>query len=107
MAGREGLQADSVALELDRCRNNHLARRFDPGFVPGFDFEDLPLDAALLRAVFLLAGFTRSGRLAPPVSRFHPSKVSSEISPLTRSYANLRRWALLLKGIVSVPPFPE
>jgi hypothetical protein len=47
-----------------------------------------------------LAGFTRSGSLAPPVSRFHSSNVSSEISPFTSSSANLRRWALLLNGIV-------
>src|SRR5215831_18652777 len=44
-------------------------------------------------------GLTRSGSFALPVSRFHSSKVSGEISPLTRSSANFRRWALLLNGI--------
>src|SRR4051795_1428684 len=43
--------------------------------------------------------FTRSGSLAPPVSRFHSSNVCGEISPFTSSSANLRRWALLLNGI--------
>src|SRR5688572_5881601 len=42
---------------------------------------------------------TRSGSFALPVSRFHSSKVSGEISPLTSSSANLRRCAWLLNGI--------
>ena len=42
---------------------------------------------------------TRSGNFAFPVSRFHSSNVSGEISPFTRSSANLRRCALLLNGI--------
>jgi hypothetical protein len=41
----------------------------------------------------------RSGSLASPVSRFHSSNVSGDISPFTRSSANLRRCALLLKGM--------
>jgi hypothetical protein len=74
----------------------------------------LAFDFALVRAVFLgraffaffalalLArlGWTRSGRLALPVERFHSSYVSSEISPFTSSSANFRRCALLLNGIV-------
>jgi hypothetical protein len=46
-----------------------------------------------------LAGFTRSGSSALPVSRFQSSNVSGEISPLTRSSANFRRCARLLKRI--------
>jgi hypothetical protein len=34
------------------------------------------------------------------VSRFHSSKVWFEIFPSTKSCANFRLWALLLKGIV-------
>jgi hypothetical protein len=45
--------------------------------------------------------FTRSGSLALPVSRLHSSKVLGEISPLTSSSANLRRWARLLKGTLA------
>jgi hypothetical protein len=77
-------------------------------------FFPLAFDFALVRAVFLgralfaffalflLArlGWTRSGRLALPVERFHSSYVSSEISPFTSSSANFRRCALLLNGIV-------
>ena len=44
-------------------------------------------------------GFTRSGSFAPPVSRFHSSKVSFEIFPCTKSSANFLRCAWLLKGI--------
>ena len=39
------------------------------------------------------------GSFLPPVSRFHSSNVSFEISPLTSSSANLRRCAWLLNGI--------
>lgn len=42
---------------------------------------------------------TRSGSFLPPVSRFHSSNVLFEILPSTRSWANLRRWAWLLKGM--------
>lgn len=38
-------------------------------------------------------GFTCSGSVLLPVSRFHSSNVSGEIFPLTRSSANLRRCA--------------
>jgi hypothetical protein len=41
----------------------------------------------------------RSGSVRTPVSRFHSSKVSSEIFPSTSSCANLRRCARLLNGI--------
>jgi hypothetical protein len=51
---------------------------------------------AVFRDRFLGA---RSGRFASPVSRFHSSNVSGEISPFTSSSANLRRCALLLNGI--------
>jgi hypothetical protein len=46
--------------------------------------------------VFFLAFFfffTRSGSRWLPVSRFHSSKVSGEISPLTSNSANFRRCA--------------
>jgi hypothetical protein len=46
-------------------------------------------------------GATLSGSSALPVSRFHSSNVSGEISPLTSNSANLRRCALLLNGIES------
>ena len=42
---------------------------------------------------FVVFFFTRSGSFLPPVSRFHSSKVSFEISPFTSSSANLRRCA--------------
>src|SRR5678815_3203937 len=47
--------------------------------------------------------FACSGRRLLPVSRFHSSYVCGEIFPSTRSCANLRRCAWLLKGIM--PPF--
>src|SRR5688500_14703217 len=51
--------------------------------------------ALALRFGFARAfGWTRSGSLAPPVSRFHSSKVSGEIFPLTSSSANFLRCAL-------------
>jgi hypothetical protein len=49
----------------------------------------------------LALGLTRSGSLAPPVDRFHSSKVSLEILPVTKSSANFLRWALLLNGMSS------
>jgi hypothetical protein len=58
----------------------------------------------LRAAPFLFPRFARparSGSSAPPVSRFHSSNVSGEISPVTSSSANLRRCALLLNGIGS------
>ena len=42
----------------------------------------------------------RSGSSREPVSRFHSSYVLGEIFPSTRSCANFRRCAWLLKGIV-------
>jgi membrane protein DedA with SNARE-associated domain len=45
---------------------------------------------------------TRSGSFALPVSRFHSSNVSGEISPFTSISANLRRCALLLNGIANL-----
>ncbi len=57
--------------------------------------RDLDLDRDFRFDVCL----TRSGNFALPVSRFHSSKVSGLIFPSTRSAANLRRCALLLKGI--------
>jgi hypothetical protein len=62
--------------------------------------------AVFRAAVFFLAavffGFlraARSGSFAAPVSRFHSSNVSGEISPFTIISANFRRCALLLNGI--------
>jgi hypothetical protein len=43
---------------------------------------------------------TRSGSSLRPVERFHSSYCSSVIFPSTSSCANLRRWALLLNGIL-------
>jgi hypothetical protein len=48
---------------------------------------------ALVLAVRLALGFTRSGSFADPVSRFHSSNVSLEILPLTKSSANFLRCA--------------
>jgi hypothetical protein len=57
-----------------------------------------------LRFDFPLAfGCTRSGNLAFPAARFHSSKVSGEISPLTNNSANFRRCALLLIGMKNLP----
>jgi hypothetical protein len=67
---------------------HHLALCLDPG-----------LDLGLVLDFRLLLGTTRSGSFAPPVSRFHSSKVWFEILPSTRSWANFLRWAWLLNGI--------
>lgn len=80
----------------------HLERRFVFLFAFARDFEGRRalgrvVGFALLFLRRLDAGLTRSGSLALPVSRFHSSKVSGEISPLTRSSANFRRCARLLK----------
>jgi hypothetical protein len=61
-----------------------------PGFAAALRFR-VPLRFAL--------GVTRSGSSFRPVSWFHRSYASSEIFPVTRSSANFRRWALLLKGM--------
>jgi hypothetical protein len=76
------LLADSIS--RGRSRTVHFGLGLDLGF---------RLDFAL--------GRTRSGSVAPPVSRFHSSKVWLEILPSTRSCANFLRWAWLLKGISS------
>ena len=52
--------------------------------------------ALLFRFAF---GWSRSGSSAFPAPRFHSSKVSGEISPLTNNSANFLRCALLLIGI--------
>jgi hypothetical protein len=72
-------------------------------------FADVRFLVVLRAAVFFRAadflGFlsdTRSGNFAAPVSRFHSSNVSGEISPFTISSANFRRCALLLNGMA--PP---
>jgi hypothetical protein len=44
-------------------------------------------------------GWTRSGSFAPPVSRFHSSKVWFEILPSTSNCANFLRCAWLLNGM--------
>ena len=111
MAGSERLEPDAVPFELNGTHRNHLLFRrtglFVAAFVLPLDFERaLALPTRFLEAGFELRffeGFTRSGSLAPPVSRFHSSKVSSEISPFTSSSANLRRCALLLNGIGALP----
>jgi hypothetical protein len=78
-----------------------FARDFDaPRVVPWVLERVVPVLAFVrLLARFLVVGVTRSGSFALPVSRFQPSKVSGEISPLTKSSANFRRWARLLKRI--------
>src|SRR5687768_2245625 len=53
-----------------------------------------------LRFTFDFFAFTRSGNSFDPVSRFHSSNVSAEISPFINSSANFLRCALLLNGIV-------
>jgi hypothetical protein len=59
-----------------------------------FDFT-LRFDFALALAF----GWSRSGNSAFPAARFHSSKVSGEILPLTNNSANFLRCALLLIGI--------
>jgi hypothetical protein len=63
------------------------------------DFEarfDLVLPFGFATAL----GWRRSGNSALPAARFHSSKVSGEMSPLTNSSANFLRCALLLIGMV-------
>src|SRR6266853_4500060 len=76
-----------------RVNTTHFDRRLTRGFERG-------LERGLAPFFF---GLTRSGSLALPVSRFHSSYVSGEIFPVTRSSANLRRCARLLKGIDHQP----
>ena len=85
------------------CRGSH-AIQDRHGDSPACDCAQASASGFALRLVLrisLLAGFTRSGSLARPVSQFHSSKVSGEILP-SRSSANLRRCALLLNGISGV-----
>src|SRR5688572_25009552 len=77
----------------ERCvRNAEVASSI---LAPSTIFEHHRLQrffAALRLAVLPAAGLrTRSGSFRAPVSRFHSSNVSFEISPLTSSSANLRR----------------
>jgi hypothetical protein len=65
-----------------RCRH-----QLPPRVLPGTRRRDF----ALLDR--FLVGPTRSGSFLPPVSRFHSSKVCSEIFPATSSWANFRRCA--------------
>ena len=77
--------------------------RFRPAFFPGCPpcrARDPLFALALFFLGRFLARLTRSGSFALPVSRFHSSNVSGEISPLTNNSANLRRCALLLNGMV-------
>jgi hypothetical protein len=75
-----------------RKRAHHLRRvRADAGRRLDFFAAGVFLDRTL------------SGSASLPVSRFHSSKVSGLILPSTRSCANLRRWALLLNGMVPAP----
>lgn len=48
---------------------------------------------AFFFAAFFFGAAARSGRMASPVSRFHSSNVSGEISPETSISANFRRCA--------------
>src|SRR5918994_1526358 len=110
MAGSERLEPGPVPPGLNWRHGNHVRFRcaglFVTPFVVPLDFEE----ALVLPRRFLgfelrfFEGFTRSGSLAPAVSRFHSSRGSSEISPFTSSSANLRRCALLLNGIVRSHP---
>jgi hypothetical protein len=64
------------------------------------DYFDFTLRLAFAEALER----TRSGNSAFPVERFHSSKVSGEILPLTNSSANFLRWALLLIGMEITSP---
>jgi len=66
--------------------------------VPYFAF-DFRVAFALGLDFGLALGLTRSGSFAPPVSRFHSSKVWFEILPSTSSCANFLRCAWLLNGM--------
>ena len=80
------------------------------GFGLRFDVPlDIAADLAFGRGVDLCLPFEArpalefaySGSFALPVSRFHSSKVSFEISPFIKSSANFRRCAWLLNGILA------
>jgi hypothetical protein len=71
-----------------------------------FRLATLPAFFPARAGFFFAAAFfdlTRSGSFRDPVARFHSSNVCSEISPLTSSSANFRRWALLLNGTAASP----
>jgi len=84
-------------------RLDHRHPRPRSARLPFFDRRGLDFGARLglaLRFGFATAlGWRRSGNSALPAARFHSSKVSGEISPLTSSSANFLRCALLLIGI--------
>jgi hypothetical protein len=85
-------QANAILMIcLFTCDQRLALLRFTFGldFLFGFD---LAVD------FFLVFGFTRSGGLAEPVSRFHSSNVWLDISPLSKSSANFLRCAWLLNG---------
>lgn len=69
-----------------------------------FFFFVLLLEVAFVLVFLGRFGFAYSGSFALPVSRFHSSKVSGEISPFTKSSANFLRCALLLNGMMVVRP---
>ena len=76
--------------------------RFRAGRLPFFARPALDFEARFdltLRFGFAALGWRRSGNSALPAPRFHSSKVSGEISPLTSNSANFLRCALLLIGI--------
>ena len=79
----------------------HRGSRRDQPFVRIRDAERRQRRFRLRAVLGLALRFTRSGSFLRPVSRFHSSNVCGEIFPCTRSSANLRRCALLLKGIVA------
>src|SRR5437867_12876812 len=87
-----------------RCLPSFTETRFMRRSAPSALHFGLRLDRALGLDLVLPLGLTRSGSLAPPVSRFHSSKVWLEILPSTRSCANFLRWAWLLNGIFFYPP---
>jgi hypothetical protein len=80
--------------------------RFRAGRVPFFARVVLDFAARLdlaLRFGFTTLGWRRSGNSALPAPRFHLSKASGEILPLTNNSANFLRCALLLIGIEVYP----
>src|SRR6266516_2771073 len=87
-----------------RCLPSFTETRLMRRSAPSALHFGLRLDRALSLELALPLGVTRSGSFAPPVSRFHSSKVWLEILPSTRSCANFLRWAWLLNGISRYPP---
>ena len=103
--GRLRLEADVLILAVGPTRTCLRALTARRHANREFHFFRALLGAAALDFVLGLLFFdlTFSGRALPPVSRFHSSKVSGLIFPSTNSCANLRRCALLLKGMRCVP----